>query len=125
MHLRMGDAQSRLGNHACFFGIFDRQFQVAMVIQSAERPCDVNALRFFHLIHQATNIRRNGKHTYAVQGAFEHVGLYARIVKRLGPLAHGCVGVFAIQQIDLFERTAIGFNSVETSHINNDGCNFI
>ncbi len=125
MNFGMGNTQGCLRNHPGFFGVFDGEFEVTVVVEAAERSGNVNPLSLLHLIHQATHIGRNGKHTDTVQGTLEHVGLNAGIVKGFGPLTYGGVGVFSIEEVHLFEGTSVGLDTGKTSHIDYHGGYFI
>ena len=124
MNRRVGDAERGLADHSGFFGIFYRKFQVARVVQAAERTHNVDTLRLLDLRHQSAHVGRYAVHTQAVQSTFQHMCLYASLVELLGPGTDGLVGVLAIHQIHLLESTAIGLNAVETAHSHDDRRNF-
>ena len=116
---RVGDAQGRLADHAGLLGIFHAEFQIARVVQTAERAHDIHALRLLHLRHQSAHIGRHAIHAQAVQCTLQHVGLDASLVELLGPGAHRLVGVLAIHQVHLLESAAIGLYAVKATHLDN------
>ena len=77
----------------------------------------------FHLIHQTAHVGRYGEHTQRVEAAVEHVGLDAHFVEGFGEGTNGLVGVFAIEQVDLFEGTTVGFYAGEAAHLYDDRSN--
>ena len=76
-----------------------------------------------HLIHQATYVGGHGEHAESIEAAVEHVSLDAHFVEGLGECANSLVGVLAVEQVYLFEGTAVGFNAGEASHLDDDGGN--
>ena len=46
------------------------------------------------------------------------MSLYACLVKGLGKGTDGLVGVFAIEQVHLFEGASIGFHPCKAAHLN-------
>ena len=125
MYRRVGDAEGSLRNHAGFLGVFDREFQVAVVVQSAERTGDVHTLGFLYLEHESSNIGGHGIHTQGVQCAFQHLCLDASFVEGLCPFANRRVRVFAVQQVYLFGSTAVGLYTAEAAHVDDDGSDFL
>ena len=67
----------------------------------------------------AAYICRYGIHSETIQTTVEHVSLYARFVERFCESPDRFVRVLSIQQIDLFERTSVGFYTRETTHFDN------
>ena len=120
----MSDTQRTLRNHACFVSIFDRRGYVANVIQTAKSTGNVRSLRFLYLIKQLSHISRNWAHTQTVQRTVQHMGLNTCFMKRLCPGTYGLIGVFAKQQIYLFEAATVGFNTGKTSHFDDSGSYF-
>ena len=123
VNLGVGDAQGGLGNHTGFLGVFDREFQIAVVVQSAERTHDVHTLCLFDFRHQLTDVGRDAVHTEAVQRAFEHVTLDTGLVELLGPGTYCLVGVLAVHQVHLFESASVGLHTGEAAHVDDDGSN--
>ena len=117
----VGDAEGHLRDHARLFGELDGVFEVARVVQSAERAGDVHALRFLHLEHQLAHVGGHGVHAEGVERTLQHLALYAGLPQRLGPGADGLVGVLAIQKVHLFEGTAVGFHAGETAAVHDGG----
>ena len=117
----VGDAQGGLGNHAGLLGILNGGNYVAGIVQSAEDAGDVGALSFLHFVEQLAQVLGARAHAKAVEGAVQHVGLYACLVERLGPFAHTLVGVLAIEQVHLLEASAVGLHTVEASHADDGG----
>ena len=118
----VGDGERRLRNHSRLLGVFYREFEVAVVVEAAERPCYVGTLGFLHLEHEFAHVGRNRIHAQGVESSFEHVGLDADLVEGGGPLAHGDVGVLSVEEVHLFERSAIGLDAVKTAHVDDGGC---
>ena len=73
----VGDAQGGLGNHAGLLGILNGGNYVAGIVQSAEDAGDVGALSFLHFVEQLAQVLGARAHAKAVEGAVQHVGLYA------------------------------------------------
>ena len=121
VHGRMGDAERGLRYHACLEGIPDGGDDVARVVESAEDAGDIGTLCLLYLIHKAAYVGRDGKHAQAVECAVEHVGLYAGLIKGLGKGAHRRVGVLAIEQVHLFEGSAVGLHTGKATHLYDDG----
>ena len=121
VHLRVGDTHSGLRGHTGFFRPFDRGDDVTRVVQTAEDAGDVRSLCVLDLVHQPAHVCRDGVHTEGVQATIEHVGLDTSLVERLGTGANRQIGILAIEEIDLFGCSAIGFYSVETAHIDYHG----
>ena len=115
------DAESGLRRHTSLERIFDGGNNVAHIVQTAEDTGDIRTLSVLHFVHQAAHIGGHGEHTQGVETAVEHVGLDTCLVEGLGKGAHGLVGVFAVEQIDLLEGTTIGFYSAEAAHFDNHG----
>ena len=119
VYRRTCDTECRLRYHACLEGIFDRRYDVACVIQSAEDTGYVNALGFLYLVHEASYISRNREHTQCVECSVEHVGLDSRFVERLCKASHSLVGVLSGHEVDLLECSSISLDAGETSHFDN------
>ena len=115
----VSDAEGGLGDHVSLLGIRDREFEIAGVVEAAERAHDVDALSLFNESHKTPNIARDAEHTEAVESTFEHVGLDASLIKRGSPGADGDIRVFAIHEVDLFKSAAISLDAVEAAHIDN------
>ena len=124
VYLRIGDTHGRLCGHACLLCPLDGWDNVARIVQSAEDTGDVHALCMLHLIHEFAHIRRHRVHTQRIETTVKHMGLDACLVERLGESANCYIGVLAIEQVDLFTGTTIGFHAVKATHINNDGSDF-
>ena len=113
----VGDAQGGLRDHAAFDSVLDRGDDVVGIVQAVEDTGDVDALGVLDLVHELTHINRAGIHPEGVQAAVKHVGLDAGLVERLRKGADGLVRVLAIEELDLFECTAIRLNAVEAPHV--------
>ena len=111
------DGEGRLGNHSGLFGVLHREFEVAVVVESAEGTGYVGALGLLHLEHQFAHIRRHWVHAEGVEAALEHVGLDPCLVEGGRPLANGDVRILAVKEIYLFESASVGLHAVEASHI--------
>src|SRR5690554_2925366 len=83
------------------------------------RTGNVGALQFLYLKHEPADVRRHGRHTNAVEGALQHVRLYARILKRLRPGPYRIVRILPKQQINLLKTSAIGLYPGKTTHVHN------
>ena len=123
VHLRIGDTHSSLCGHTCLLRPFDGWDDIARVVQAAEDTRDVHTLRVLHLIHELAHIRRHGVHTQCVETTIEHVGFDTCLVEGLGKSAYCYIWILAIEKIDLFAGTAIGFYTVKTAHVDNHGSN--
>ena len=119
MNFRISDTHGSLSNHSGGFGKFDGQGNIPYIIQSAKNTGDVHTLRFFYFIHQRTHIGRHGVHTDTVETAIEHVGLNAHFIEWLCKCTYRWIWIFTVEQIYLFGSTTIGFNTCETTHIDN------
>ena len=117
MYRRGGDTESSLWCHTCLFCPFDAWDDVAYIIETIKDTWDIYSLCMFHFVHQLTYIVRYWIHTQCVKSAVEHVGLDACLMERLCPLAYCDIWVLAIEEVDLLEATAIGFYTVEASHL--------
>ena len=122
MYGRMSDTERCLRYHARFERIADGRDDVARFIQSAEDTGDIHALRMLHLVHQPAHIGGNGIHTQRIQSAVEHVGLYARIVERLGKGADCLVRVLTIEKVHLLESSAVGLDTCKAAHFDYQRC---
>ena len=117
VHGRVGNGQGCLGNHPSLLGKLDGELEVAGVVEAAKGTGDIRALLLLYLEHKFADIGRNGIHTDTVEAALEHVGLNACLVERSCPLAYGDIGILTIEQIHLLKGAAVGFHSIEASHI--------
>ena len=111
------DAQGSLGNHAAFDGVLDRRDDVVGIVQAVEDTRDIDALGVLDLVHELAHIDRAGVHAEGIQTTVEHVGLDTRLMKRLRKGTDRLVRVLAIEELDLFERTAVRFHAVEAPHV--------
>ena len=119
VHGRVGNAEGGLRNEAEFVGVFDGEFQVAVVVEAAERAHHIDALGLFDLEHQATHVGGHGVHAQAVEGTFQHLALNAGGAQGFRPFTDGAVRVLAVHQVHLLEGSAIGLHAVETAHFHN------
>ena len=117
---RVGDAKSCLRGHAALNGIFDGGNDVAHVVQAAEDAGDVHTLGVLYLIHQTAHVGGHREHTQGVETTVEHMRLNTNLIERFGKGAHGFVGVFAVKQIDLLKRAAVGLHAGEATHLYNN-----
>ena len=116
------DAERCLRRHPAFEGIVDGGDDVAHVVQSAEDTRDVHTLCVLHLVHQTTDVGRYGEHAQRVQTTVEHMRLDAGLVEGACEGTHGLVRVLTVQQVDLFEGAAVGFDTCKAAHLDDDGC---
>ena len=89
------------------------------MLRTSFNPQNVRAISvpcaFFYLVEQLANVVRYGTHTQAVQRSVQHVGLYAGLMERLRPFAHGFIRILPKQQIYLFKTSAIGFQRAQNN----------
>ena len=123
MHLGIGDTHRGLGSHTCLFRPTYGRNDIAGVVETAENTGDVHALCVLHFVHQLAHVGRHWVHTEGVQTAVEHVGLDTDLVERLGEGANRLIGVLAIEEVHLLTGTTVGLHTVETAHIDDNGCN--
>ena len=95
-----------------------------MIIKSAERSGDICALRFLHLVHKFTNIRRHRVHSQRIKTTLQHMGLDSHLMKRCCPTSYGYIRILTEKEVNLLESTSISLDPVETSHVNDGRCNF-
>ena len=91
----VGNTQWTLGDHACFFCIFNRRGNVAYVVQPAESTGDICTLRFLYFVEKLADIGRNRAHAKSVQGTVKHVCLDTCIMEWLRPFAYGFIRIFS------------------------------
>ena len=118
VHGGVRDGEGGLGNHAGLLRVFDGKLEVARIVQTAEGAGNVGALRLLDLEHQFAHVRGHGIHTQGVEAALQHMGLDAGLVEGGRPLADGDVRVFAVKEVHLLERAAVGLDAVEATHVN-------
>ena len=120
MYGRICDTERDLGYHAAFLGQYYRVFQVAVVIEAAERAGDIGALFGLHLIHKGPDISWYGIHAEGVEASLKHVRLDADLVERCGPGSYGLVGILSEEEVHLLERSSVGLDPVEAAHLYNN-----
>ena len=123
MHRRSGDTECSLRCHSCLKRPLDTRDNVAHIVESAEDTGDIHALCVLHLVLQLAHIIGHWIHTQRIQTSVEHVGLDAHLIEGLAERPHCIVGVFACQQVNLFECAAIGFHTRETTHVDDGRSN--
>ena len=114
---RICDTERDLGYHAAFLGQYYRVFQVAVVIEAAERAGDIGALLGLHPIHKGPDIPGYRIHAESVEASLKHVCLDADLVEWCGPGSYGLVGVLSEEEVHLLECSSVGLHSVEASHL--------
>ena len=119
---RCGDAKRGLRRHTSCLGPFDGGDDIADIIQAAEDAGDIDTLSVLDLVLQLSHIIGHRIHAQSVEAAVEHVGLDTYFIERFAESTHGGIGVLAGEQVDLFESTAVGFHTVENSHVDDDRC---
>ena len=119
MHRRGGDTQGSLRYHTRLFRPFDTRNDITGVVKTTEDTGNIHTLRLLHLIHQLTDIVRNGIHSDGVKTTVEHMGLDSCLVERLTECTDGGIRILTRQQVDLLKGTSIGFHTGKASHINN------
>ena len=95
----------------------DGSFEVAVVVQAAERSGDVGALCLLDLEHQFADVEGNRVHPEGVQAALQHMGLDTGLMEGSGPGADGFVRVLAEEKVHLFEGSAVRLDPVEAAHV--------
>ena len=113
---RVRDAERGLRDESELVGVFDGEFQIAVVVEAAEGAHHIDALGLLDLEHQPAHVGGYGVHAQPVEGAFQHLALDAGSPQWLRPLAHRVVGVLAVHQVHLLESAAVGLHTVEASH---------
>ena len=122
---RVGDTECSLSNHTCLFSVNDRTFEVAVVIQSAERTHNVGSLSLLNLCHKSTYVIRYREHSQCVKTSLKHVSLNSHLVERSRPLSYCLVRILSKQKVNLLKSTTVTFNAVKATHINNYRSNLL
>ena len=120
---RRGYAERGLRGHAGIERIVDARDDVAHIVETAEYAGNVNSLRVLNLVHELPHVCRHGEHTQRVESAIEHMGLYARLVERLGERPYSLVGIFAVKEVNLLKRPAVGLHTRKAPHLDDCGRN--
>ena len=116
----ISDAERHLGYHAALLGQYHRVFEIAVVVEAAERAGDIGALLGLHLIHKGPDIPGYRIHAEGVEASLKHVRLDADLVEWCGPGSYGLVGILSEEEVHLFERSSVGLDPVEAAHLYNN-----
>ena len=119
MDRRGRDTQRCLWNHTCLLRPLNTGNDITGVIQSTEDTGDIHALCLLDLIHQLTDIVRNGIHTDGIETTVEHVCLDTHLIEGFTKSTDSRVGILTGKQVHLLKSTSIGFHTGKTPHINN------
>ena len=115
-----GDTEGGLRYHTAFLRPLDAWNDVAHIVQATEDAGDVSSLLLLHLVHKLANVVGHGIHAESVEAAVEHVSLDTYFVEGFTEGTNCLVGVLTSQEVHLLESTAIGFNAVEATHLDDD-----